>query len=88
MGKKMTFTADDVKRLKELAFKEIVKVEIDNVHLQALVARLEAAEALIEYTHDDEDCPKTFIAIPESERKPCHCGLDAAYEAWRTAAGK
>ena len=57
MGKKMTFTADDVKRLKELAFKEIVKVEIDNVHLQALVARLEAAElCLIDSGITEEKC--------------------------------
>jgi hypothetical protein len=82
----MPFTDDDLKRLKEDMSRPFWAISQDNV--KALLARLEAAEAMIEYTHDDEDCPKTFTAIPEKDRKPCQCGLDEKYEAWRKACGK
>lgn len=74
-GEAMTFTDDDLKLLKA-ANKEGPTVHIGPERLQALLARLEAAEAVIELAccgHDNQ----------EHEDEPC--SYSAAYLEWRKA---
>jgi len=77
------FLDDDLKRLKEDLEKHGSDI-FEPIELwQALLARLEAAENIIEYSAGhDEDCDEV-----QSGDK-CSCEYDKLYEAWRKAAGK
>lgn len=69
----MTFTDDDLKRLKEAAH----VFDHEGVKLSALIARLEAAEAIVPFAISEHSgCGK----------KDCRMFGDIA--AWRKAAGK
>lgn len=74
----MTFTDDDLKRLKQLADAYRPEgVPITCGSLQALLARLEAAETLLDlWLQCDDDCEIDGSVF------------DAAMEAWLKAAGK
>lgn len=86
----MTFTDDDLKRLKEWGDRcnctpetDLTCGQLGHLKTKALLARLEAAEAVIEGTwngcdHDRIcDCPPGWSPIPQKK-----------LEAWRKAAGK
>jgi hypothetical protein len=66
------FTDDNLKRLKKYIDGEI-DIEIGPAHLAPLLARLEAAEKVIEWV--DENVPGEWDGV-----KP--------FQAWRKAAGK
>jgi hypothetical protein len=78
----MRFTDDNLKRLKKRADAN----DPTEDWLRALIARLEAAECILEngiaLTHT-EDCDKV-----EHHDLVCTCGSQEKWEAWRKAAGK
>lgn len=83
----MTFTDEDLKRLKEDLHKNKVRTGIrTHIHyrrepLEALLARLEAAEALAEdHAWHEADC--------SSPSEECDCGYAEDRAKWRKAAGK
>lgn len=87
----MTFTDDDLKRLKDWLELELMPGNIAK-QLQALVARLEAAEARIERllwsAEHKDNCQFWNKNNDLGEFKRCDCGIRETEEAWRKAAGK
>lgn len=87
----MTFTDEDLKRLKEYANNELLlESEFQEIHLllPALIARLEAAEKCanelpdyIEGAHDEYCHNETPRPCPHEEDR-------SLIEAWRKVAGK
>ena len=74
------FTDDDLKRLKGQLPRGKWTQHLTQDNLEALLARLEAAELLVKHFKEeiiDADCESW-----DSE------GAEKAYEAWRKAAGK
>lgn len=78
----MTFTDDDLKRLKASTMEDAEWV-MDWDLFQALLARLEAAEAVIDAESHTEMCEDNYL-----ERKGCTCHFQPAIDAWRKVAGK
>ncbi len=77
----MTFTDDDLKRLKELMFTEFEIEDIDAQNILNLLARLEAAERAIFSLQIIRGCclmDKTHF----------HGDEDSLVKAWRKSAGK
>lgn len=77
----MAFTDDDLKRLKELKG-DWRGISMPNEAIAALLARLEAAEAVIESDSHTERCVDEFM------KNGCTCGFQEAINRWRKAAGK
>jgi len=77
-----TFTDDDLKRLKERQTNDLLNLNREGIDINALLARLEAAELCADKTHfhffrSKGDYPN------EMERE-----LGESGEAWRKTAGK
>jgi len=75
----MSFTDEEIKKLKDEI--ERANMPLRDAWLVALLARLEAAEAVIESA--DGQCPHTWT---DHDLGPCEVAL--AMKVWRKAAGK
>ena len=78
-GQEMTFTNDDLNCLRK-EFSDWNFPRVDNDVMDALLARLEAAEDV---------CRKYALLTVVCNHKPQNWDIvDAAYKAWREAAGR
>ena len=73
----MTFTDDDLKKLKK-EFADWNFPRVDNNVMEALLARLEAAEKVCKFISD-----KSYLELPDNAKRLATLEL-----AWRKAAGK
>ena len=90
MGIAMSFSDDDLRRLKEYKIADNLRypaIICDAGHIKALLARLEAAEtALIntERTHSGFCASQMNYAATDK----CVCLSQERYDAWRKSAGR
>jgi hypothetical protein len=98
------FTDEDLKLLKERCKQNGTAFEVDDYLLEALIARLEAAENCFDSLGHEYDCilcqGEAVEPTPDGgyrmryagrwyHTKPiCDCGLDKKLGDWRKAAGK
>lgn len=77
------FTDDDLKRLKEYGMPHWFEIN-EKGKLEALLARLEAAERLGDWADHENLC--SFI--DRGRDGDCDCGCTEVFVAWRKSAGR